>query len=267
LEKIQEKFKMNFTELLKAPKNKHELSYIRKKYYNGIIKLVQIYNAGAKIFGARNLTPSGDAALDEIRSRSNSQTDISDHLETLFVESLRARPKLIVELGVGPGESTFVLERVAKLSGARLVSVDIKPERARASSWVDWLFVCGDDVEFAQKFKNWAADKNINPSVDVLFIDTSHEYEHTVKELKHWLPLLSDRGKVFLHDTNTRLIYHRRDHSIGLAPDTQRGVARALENFFGISFNERKDFIRFHANWLIIHYANCNGFTILEKLK
>ena len=42
------------------------------------------------------------------RHAQKKKTDISDHLETLFVESLSMEPKLIVELGVGDGESTMV---------------------------------------------------------------------------------------------------------------------------------------------------------------
>jgi len=64
--------------------------------------------------------------INNIRSRAETkQTDISDHLETLFVESLDIKSRLIVELGVGDGESTYVLERIANLWGANLVSVDI----------------------------------------------------------------------------------------------------------------------------------------------
>lgn len=43
--------------------------------------------------------------INNIRSRAETkQTDISDHLETLFVESLDIKSRLIVELGVGDGE-------------------------------------------------------------------------------------------------------------------------------------------------------------------
>ena len=68
------------------------------------------------------------------------KTDISDHLAMLFTESLNIESKLIVELGVGDGESTFVLERVANLWSAKLVSVDID-DRAEVSSFKDRIFV------------------------------------------------------------------------------------------------------------------------------
>ena len=70
---------------------------------------------------------SSSPELHEILSRARIRTDISDHLPDLFTESLAVQPRLIVELGVRDGESTFVFERVAKLCNARIVSVDIEP--------------------------------------------------------------------------------------------------------------------------------------------
>ncbi len=84
--------------------------------------------------------------LGDIQERARvRKTDISDHLAMLFTESLNIESKLIVELGVGDGESTFVLERVANLWGAKLVSVDID-DRAEVSSFKDRIFVQSDDI-------------------------------------------------------------------------------------------------------------------------
>lgn len=60
----------------------------------------------------------------EVVDHCQTWTDISDHLPDLFIESLKHDPGLIAELRVRGGESTFVLERVAKLTDAKLVSVD-----------------------------------------------------------------------------------------------------------------------------------------------
>lgn len=122
--------------------------------------------------------------INNIRSRAETkQTDISDHLETLFVESLDIKSRLIVELGVGDGESTYVLERIANLWGANLVSVDIA-DCQKVSSFKDRVFIQKDDIAFATEFTNWCKQRNIEPSIDILFIDTSHLYDHTVAEIK-----------------------------------------------------------------------------------
>jgi cephalosporin hydroxylase len=203
--------------------------------------------------------------LEEIKKRSIKRTDISDHLVTLFVESLNIKPRLIVELGVRGGESTFVLERVAKLCGSTLVSVDLE-DCSDSSSYKNWIFVQSDDIEFAKIFEVWCKEHGIQSTIDLLFIDTSHIFEHTVKEIENWFPFLAEKSKVFFHDTNLKRLFFRRDGSIGVGWNNQRGVIRAIEKYFGKGFNEKEDFTELRDGWRITHYANCNGFTILEKV-
>src|SRR5205823_5200081 len=81
---------------------------------------VRAYNA-LIARGRRPPPVSPDPDLRAIRARAAVGTDISSHLEALYVVGLAAHPRLIVELGVRGGESTFVFERVARRSGADLV--------------------------------------------------------------------------------------------------------------------------------------------------
>jgi len=192
------------------------------------------------------------------------KTDISDHLPMLFTESLNVESKLIVELGVGDGESTFVLERVANLWGAKLVSVDID-DRAEVSSFKDRIFVQSDDISFAAEFPDWCRGRGFEPVIDILFIDTSHLYDHTVAEISAWFPYLASRCKVFFHDTNMSEVFVRKDGSTGKGWDNQRGVIRAIEEHLDTHFNEKIDFALAHRGWFIRHYAICNGFMILDR--
>lgn len=210
------------------------------------------------------VSASGFPLFDDVRRFALTRTDISDHLPRLFVEALRYEPKLIVELGVRGGASTFALERVARLTGAELVSVDID-ECSSSSTYPDWHFVQADDIEFAGRFAAWCRERGIAPEIDVLFIDTSHLYEHTVDEIAHWFPHLAERAVVFFHDTNMRDVFTRNDGSVGQGWDNDRAVIRAVEEFFGRSFDETVDFVHMEPGWLIRHHAGCNGFTILEK--
>lgn len=203
--------------------------------------------------------------LDEIRAKARHGTDISDHLETLFIESMMMKPKLIVELGVRTGESTFAFERAAKLCDSFLVSIDIEPQQT-SSSWHKWFFVEADDVSFADRFVNWCKENGIPPTIDVLFIDTNHEYNHTKQEIAQWFPLLSDASKVLFHDANVRMLYKRRDGTIGKAYDDDRDIMRAIEEHVGARFDETKDFVDLKNSWLIRHQAICNGMTILQKI-
>lgn len=205
-------------------------------------------------------------ALRDIEVRAETPTDISDHLVTMFHEALTVYPRLIVELGVRGGESTFVFERVCRLCGSSIISVDIE-NCLQASGYEKWNFVQSDDIRFAGEFTEFCAAKGVEPVIDVLFIDTSHEYAHTVEEIRSWFPFLAARGKVLFHDTNLQPMGRRRDGRLLRGMDNHRNVIRAIEEFLGVSLDESQDFIRVYGNWLVKHSAFCNGLTILERLE
>lgn len=226
----------------------------------------QIYNNLNKLRSSRPPLQGATPEVQEIGERAaQGYTDISDHLMTLYAEALSVNPRLIVELGVRGGESTFAFERAARLSGAHLLSVDLEDCTVQ-SSYPKWSFVKQDDTIFATQFADWCSSKKIAPDIDVLFIDTSHLYQHTLEELRLWMPYLSAKGKMILHDTNMKKIYRRADRSLGLGWDNARGVIRALEETLGVRFNEAHDFVTVAKGWLIRHWAHCNGLTVLEKL-
>lgn len=209
--------------------------------------------------------PGSPPELWEIEQRAAARrTDISDHLTTLFSEALAAHPRLIVELGVRGGESTFAFERAAGLSDACLLSVDIE-DCGVPCSYAKWSFVKRDDVAFADEFAGWCAAHNLPPLIDVLFIDTSHLYEHTREELRVWMPFLAPKGRIILHDTNLTRLYRRADGSLGVGWNNQRGVIRALEDALGEKFDERRDFATTARGWTIRHRAHCGGLTVLER--
>jgi cephalosporin hydroxylase len=201
----------------------------------------------------------------EIMERAKKRTDISDYLPVLFVETLSVAPKVILELGVREGESLFAFERAAKLWGSTIISVDIE-DCSAVSSYSKWHFVQQSDIEYAAEFCEWCRAKSIEPSVDLLFIDTSHLYEHTVEEIRLWFPFLADSATVIFHDTNLQDYFFRNDGSMEFSWDNRRGVIRAIEEYFKASFNEKTDFTTIIGRWIIRHQAHCNGLTILRKL-
>jgi hypothetical protein len=203
-------------------------------------------------------------SLSAIQKRAERRTDICDHLETIFLECLGIRSRLIVELGSGDGESTFVLERIAKLWKAKLVSVDIE-DREEVSFYQDRIFVLEDDITFAVKFNDWCGRHHIEPQIDILFIDTSHLFDHTVQEINAWFPFLAPRSKVLFHDTNLKEIFVRQDGSTGQGWNNERGVIRAIEKHFLQPFDEEQDFAMNIEGWQIRHIAHCNGLMIMDR--
>lgn len=227
---------------------------------------IGLYNAVHKTL--RRVPPivAPSPELKEIQDHTaRNPSDISDHLATLFSESLAIQPRLIVELGVRGGESRFALERAAKAANCVLVSVDLEDCNAVCGRSPLWYFVKSDDLGFASEFSNWCAERGIEPKIDVLFIDTSHVYEHTVQEVRAWFPHLSDYCKVMFHDSNTKSPYRRQDGTFGLGSDCKRGVIRAIEEYLGMQFNELVDFVTVTRGWLVRHWAHCNGLTLMER--
>ncbi len=229
---------------------------------------IRVYNAVHKRIWPFSRPASSSPELKEIEDRvAHVQSDISDYLATIFSEAVAAQPRLIVELGVRGGESRFVLERAARITRSFLVSVDIDDCSAVCSQSPLWHFVKSDDIQFAQIFRAWCSERGIEPSIDVLFIDSSHLYEHTVQEITAWFPYLSLRCKVIFHDTNMRRFYRRLDGTIGEGWNNKRGVIQAIEECLGTRFNERIDFVTTVHEWLIRHWAHCNGLTIMERIR
>jgi cephalosporin hydroxylase len=202
----------------------------------------------------------------EVQARAKKRTDVSSNLRKIFLETVKSKPKVIVELGVKSGESTFAFSRAAMVTDAKLISVDIR-DHSDSCDWDKWIFVQMDDLKFAKQFKTWCKKRKIPSTIDVLFIDTAHTYEHTKKEIKAYFPLLSKQAKVFFHDSNLSGWYRRSNFTIDKAWDCKRQVIRAIEEYLGVDFKEKNDFVEYAKGWMIENIAYCNGLLILEKIK
>lgn len=114
-----------------------------------------------------------------------------------------AKIKTVLELGVFNGFSTEAILEALPVSGKRgdqgghLWSIDIEAcsetrQRLKEFSLSNrWTFYSStNDVEF-----DW------NYEVDMIFIDTSHTFDHTLFELKKFSPFA--KRFIFLHDTSS----------------------------------------------------------------
>jgi predicted O-methyltransferase YrrM len=205
---------------------------------------------------------------DALSANYSKHSDISDHLNSIFFFALISNPKLIVELGTRGGESTKALLAACKVSQSKMLSIDINdcspislPHREH------WAFEQADDIEFGKKhFEMWCKDNNVAPVIDTLFIDTSHEYEHTKDEISTWSKYLRSGSIMLFHDTNMgQGAYARNDGTIGYGWNNNRGVIRALEDLMGNHYPENSYFCDATGEYRLLHYPNCNGLTILVK--
>lgn len=228
-------------------------------------QVLKLYNY---VIGGRkevHSTPTDWKEFSAVQKKANTHSDINDHLPTIFLEALYKEPETIVELGTRGGESTYVFEQVAKLCDTDIISVDIQ-DSSTVTDMENWHFVQSDDISFAGEFERWCDTKNIHSNIDLLFIDTSHEYEHTVQEIKSWFPFLADESVVIFHDTNLTNIYQRQDGSIGRAWNNNRGVIRAIEQYLDCDFDERQRFTTVKGGFIVEHEPKCNGLTILKSI-
>jgi predicted O-methyltransferase YrrM len=126
----------------------------------------------------------------DLRQWAADQVDMAPHIATL-TKSARAA-QVIVELGVRGGVSTWAMLDGLPPTGT-LYSVDIVDcvVPPRVSNDPRWVFIVGDDMDPA-------VQRQLPPVADLVFIDTSHEYEHTCAELAFAQSLTPAR--IVMHD-------------------------------------------------------------------
>jgi len=129
--------------------------------------------------------------------------DTSDCVQILYDHAVKTLNIRVLELGVRGGVSTLALLLAAKKVNGHLWSIDINPCVAAVKTVYDnglsdfWTFMQGDDRKLLRQTK-------FNP-MDLIFIDTSHEFEHTLFELTICDNILSKNGVMLLHDTNVAI--------------------------------------------------------------
>jgi cephalosporin hydroxylase len=131
---------------------------------------------------------------DEYRMRCDLPSDIQQHLPRLHTEASTGYA-LVIELGVRSGNSTAAFLSAVTEHGGHVFSNDL---HAPPVPWVgheQWTFIKGDDLEVHDQLPN---------NVDVLFIDTSHFFQHTAAELELYVPKVKPGGVVLLHDTELK---------------------------------------------------------------
>lgn len=122
-------------------------------------------------------------------------TDIHEHLATLFMLTVELNLKTVVELDTRGGESTIALLCAAKQIEGKVYSIDIDPcletkKRIKSLGLQKyWTFIQGDDLKV-----KW------NNPIDHLFIDTTHTFDQTVRELEKYEPHVKYGGIITLHD-------------------------------------------------------------------
>lgn len=120
-------------------------------------------------------------------------SDIQEQMPLLRYAARRYTRPVIAELGTRTGESTSALLAGAAASAGHVWSVDMGPS---TGEWADtgmWSFLSADDM--SDEAAGFIPDE-----LDILFIDTSHRYEHTLAELRLYGPRVKPGGTILMHD-------------------------------------------------------------------
>lgn len=129
---------------------------------------------------------------DEFQRLINTPTDIQAHLPRFVSMCINLNAQHVIELGTRTGVSTLAWLYGLEQTGGRLTSVDIDPA-PQIGSYGHWEFIQGDDCS-PEVFGRLAP-------ADIILIDTSHLYDHTVRELHLYRHLVKPGGRLVLHDT------------------------------------------------------------------
>ncbi len=125
-------------------------------------------------------------------------SDINQHLITLSLLVREFELKQIVELGTRNGSSTLALLEAARSIGGCVLSVDVEPCLEAKKKITEaglnhiWRFVQAHDLELQPPV--------LPDSIDLLFIDTSHLYAHTLAELNKYFMYLKNGSWIVMHD-------------------------------------------------------------------
>ncbi|MDG7010820.1 MAG: class I SAM-dependent methyltransferase [Nitrososphaerota archaeon] len=180
---------------------------------------------------SRSCLTAKDSAL-PFSLHASKATDIHEHLVTLFMLTVELNLRTVVELGTRGGESTVALLMAVKEIGGKVFSYDVD-ECSEAKHVIKqygleeyWEFTRGDDL-----FAKW------NSPIDHLFIDTTHTYEQTSKELQRYEPFVRSGGIVTMHDSVS-------------FPEVKQAV---------------QDYSRLRRDIKLYEYLNNNGLFVLFK--
>jgi predicted O-methyltransferase YrrM len=161
---------------------------------------------------------------DDYAARLAVWSDIQDHMPRLHETASRYPEARVLELGVRSGNSTSAFLAAAAQVGGHVWSVDIAapvvPGHWHRSPL--WTLTVADDMTLTPR------ELLPHGLVDVLFIDTSHDYAHTLAELHRYVPAVAPGGTVLLHDTRLRAPPEA-------PPQDPYPVARALDGYCAVT--------------------------------
>jgi predicted O-methyltransferase YrrM len=113
--------------------------------------------------------------------------------------------------------------------GGRLISIDIDPAASNFSK--EWIGKAGLEETVLLMLSDSAAPQALQDTVatfagrmpQLILLDSSHQYDHTLRELDLWVPAMDPQSIMLLHDTST--------YARSWDQDGKGGVQKALDDW------------------------------------
>ncbi len=176
------------------------------------------------------LRPPAQAALDTLLREipQNHWGTPDDDLDVLAALQVTSRSRRVLQLGTAYGLSAVMLADIAAQmgEGATLVTVDPSREMNAAAQRYVAMAGVGGMVRIVEAFSTDAAllKELSKQEWDMIFLDTTHQYEQTRDEIEAIAPLCSPRTVWCFHDAS-------RFAAATLDQHHQGGVARAIREW------------------------------------
>jgi predicted O-methyltransferase YrrM len=177
--------------------------------------------------------------------------------------------KRIVQLGHYYGYSALLIGFMlrAMSAGGQLFSVDTDPAAtAFSQSWIDRA---GLGEQVILHLGDSAAEASVDAAVGALggmpqliLLDSSHQYEHTLRELDLWVPRMEAGAIMLLHDTSV----FAQTFDVAGAGGVQRALAEWLSDHPEAEFMSLNRQVTPGSNAAELVYKDGCGLGILQRV-